>query len=136
MRTFRWKTYNDSGNAVLGVAVALQVLRDCDEDAGGQSHVEYSVGLLSTLLELLQVLFELNEGLVLVVLARNVCAEATELIQLLLEFFSRGFDVGLDSLEILLMVHLCPRISDDANVLGEEVVSVLLKWSMELKVWR
>jgi hypothetical protein len=34
-------------------------------------------------------------------------------------------DVGLDALEVLLVVHLRPRISDNANILGEEVVAML-----------
>jgi hypothetical protein len=61
-------TYNDARDAVLWVTVALQVLRDCGEDAGWERHVEYPVGLLATLLKLLQVLLEVLEGLILVVL--------------------------------------------------------------------
>jgi hypothetical protein len=72
-------TYNDSRNTLLRVAVALQVLRDCGEDAGWERHVKDPVGLIATLLELLKVLLKLNEGLVLVILSRNVCAEAAEL---------------------------------------------------------
>src|SRR5689334_20430259 len=53
--------YNDTSNAALGVAVALQVLGDCDEDAGRESHVEDAVGLLAALLDFLHVLLELNE---------------------------------------------------------------------------
>jgi hypothetical protein len=68
---------------------------------------------------------QLNEGLVLVILTRDVRAVATELLQLLLELLCWCLDVGLDALEVLLVVHLCSRISDDANVLGEDVVAVL-----------
>jgi hypothetical protein len=75
------------------------------------------------------VLLELDEGVVLVILPRNVCAEAAELFKLLLDLLCGCFDVRLDALEVLLVVHLCPRISDDANVLGEEVVAVLYEWS-------
>jgi len=32
------------------------------------------------------------------------------------------------------VVHLCARISDDANVLGEEVVAVLERMSMQNKL--
>jgi hypothetical protein len=71
------------------------------------------------------VLLQLNEGLILVVLARDVRAEAAELFQLLLKLLCWCLDVGLDALEVLVVVHLRPRISDDANVLGEEVVAVL-----------
>ena len=118
-------TYDNTRNAVLWVAVALQVLRDCDEDAGRERHVENPVGLLATLLEVLEVLLELLEGLILVILARYICAEAAELLELLLKLFCGGLDVRLDALEVLLVVHLRSCISDDANVLGEEVVAVL-----------
>jgi hypothetical protein len=123
-------TYNDSRNAVLWVAVALQVLRDWDEDARWERHVEYAVRLLATLLELLEMLLQLLEGLVLVVLAGNVCAEAAELVQLLLNLFCWYLDVGLDALEVLVVFHLRPCISNDAEVLGEEVVAVLDARSM------
>jgi hypothetical protein len=122
--------YNDSRNAVLWVAVALQVLRDWDEDARWERHVEYAVRLLATLLELLEVLLQLLEGLVLVVLAGNVCAEAAELVQLLLDLLCGYLDVGLDALEVLVVVHLRPCITNDAEVLGEEVVAVLDARSM------
>lgn len=127
----RWRTHNDPRDTVLRIAVALQVLRDCNEHTGRESHVKYPVGLLATLLELPQVLFELLERLVLIVLAGDVRAEAAELFQLLLQFLCWCFDVGLDALEILVVVHLRPRISDDANVFWEEVVSVLFRWSTE-----
>lgn len=71
--------YNDTSNAALGVAVALQVLGNCDEDARGQRHVEDAVGLLAALFNLLHVLFELEKGVVLVVLAGDVGAEAAKL---------------------------------------------------------
>jgi len=125
------RTYDDSRDPVLGVAVALQVLGDCDEDTWGKCHVEYPVGLLATILDLCHVLFELEEGLVLVVLARNVCAETTELVQLLFNLLCGGLDVRLNSLKVLFMVHLCSRITDNSNILGQEVVSVLFVLSME-----
>jgi hypothetical protein len=124
-------TYNNARNAVLGIVVALQVLRHWDEDTGRESHVEYPVVLLATLLKLLQVLLELDEGLILVVLARDVRAETAELLQLLLQLLCGGLDVGLDALEVLVVVHLCSRISDNADVLGEKVVAVLCWWSTE-----
>jgi hypothetical protein len=122
----RWITYNHPRDAVLGVAVTLQVLGDCDKDTGRKSHVEYPVVLFAALLKLLQMLLELLEGIILVVLARDVCAETTELLQLLLEILCRRLDVGFDALEVFLMVHLCPRVSDDANVVREEAIAVLL----------
>jgi hypothetical protein len=83
------------------------------------------VSLLATRLELLQVLPKLNEGLILVVLTRDICAVSAELVELLLEILCGGFDERPDTLDVLVVVHLCAGISDDANVLGEEVVSVL-----------
>lgn len=101
------------------------MLRDCGEDAGGKRHVEDAVVLLAALLELGHVLLQLNEGLVLVVLAGDVRAKADKLLELLLHFLRWGLDVGLDAFEVLLVVHLCARISNDANVFREEVVAVL-----------
>jgi hypothetical protein len=101
------------------------VLRDCDEDTGRKSHIEYPVVLLAALLNLLHVLLKSDKGFVLVVLARYVRAEFAELVQLLLQFFCWGLDVRLDALEVLLAVHLCACISDDVDILWEEVVSVL-----------
>ena len=72
--------YDYSSDAALGVAVALQVLGNCDENTGREGHVEYPVGLFAALLDFLHVLLELNEGIVLVVLARDVGAEAAELL--------------------------------------------------------
>ena len=105
------------------------MLGDCDEDAGREGHVEYPVVLLAALLDLLHVLLKSDEGFVLVVLARDVRTELAEFVQLLLQFFCGGFDVRLDALEVLLAVHLRACISDDVNVLWEEVVSVLCWWS-------
>ena len=127
-------TYNNTRNAVLGVAVALQVLGHCDEDAGRESHVEYPVVLLAALLELLEMLLKLDERLVLVVLAGHVRAVANELLELLLQLLCGGLDVRLDALEVLLVVHLCARIAYDANVLGKEVVAVLEDLSMQVRV--
>jgi hypothetical protein len=130
----RSNAYNNARDAVLGVVVALQVLRDCDEDTGGERHVEDAVVLLAALLELLEVLLKLDERLVLVVLAGNVRAVADKLLELLLQLLCGGLDVRLDALEVLLVVHLCARISDDANILGKEVVAVLENLSMQVRV--
>ena len=129
-----WSTHNNTGDTVLGVVVALQVLRNCDENAGREGHVEDTVVLLATLLKLAQVLLKLDEGLVLVVLAGDIRTEACELLKLLLQLLCGGLDVRLDALEELLVVHLCARISDDANVLGKEVVAVLEDLSMQVRV--
>lgn len=125
--------YNDTGNTALWVAIALQVLRNCDEDTGRKSHIEDAVGLLAALFNLLHVLLELNERVILVVLTRDIGAEVAEFVQLLLQVLCGGLDVRLDALEVFLAVHLGARISDDADVLGKEVVSVLYRWSMEAK---
>ena len=44
-----------------------------------------------------------------------------------------SLDVGLDTLEELLMVDLRPRISDNADVLREKVVAVLYWWLTKTK---
>ena len=75
-------THNNTGQALLGVAVTLQLLRDGNEDTGGQSHVENAVGLLSLAagLNLLKVLVKVDERVILIVLAGNVGAEGAELV--------------------------------------------------------
>ena len=125
--------YNDTSNAALWVAIALQVLRNCNEDTGRKSHVEDAVGLLAALFNLLHVLLKLDERVILVVLTRDIGAEVAEFVQLLLQVLCGGLDVRLDALEVFLAVHLGARISDDADVLGEEVVSVLYRWSTEVE---
>ena len=101
------------------------MLRDRDEDAGWECHVEHPVCLLPTLLELLQVFPQGDERVILIVLAGYVCAEAAELVQLLLEVLRRCLDVGFDAAKVLFVVHLRPGITDDLDILREEIVSVL-----------
>lgn len=110
---------------MLWVAVALQMLRHCDEDARRQSHVEHPICFLAALLKLFQVTPEINERVILVVLARDVCAESTEVIQLLLQVLCGRLDVRLDPTQIFLVVHLRPSIANDLDIFGKEVVSVL-----------
>jgi hypothetical protein len=97
-----------------------------NKDAGRQSHVEDSVSLLAILLNLLDVLVKLLEGLILVILSREICADGAELIQLFLHIFSWCLYVGSDSLEVFGMVHLGSSISDDLDVLWQEFVSELV----------
>lgn len=118
-------THNDTGDALCGVAASLQVLRDNCEDTGGESHVEKTVCLLAPLLQVLKVLVEGEEGVVLIVLARDICAELAEVLQHLLHILCRGLDIGLDPLQVLLVVHLGSGIADDLDVLGQELVAVL-----------
>lgn len=75
-------THNDAGEAALRVTVALQLLRHGDEDTRRQRHVEDTVLLfaLATLLDFLEVLVEVDERLILVILARHVGAQLAELI--------------------------------------------------------
>lgn len=118
-------TYNNASDALGGVAASLQVLGDDCEDTRGQSHVEETMSLRATTLELLEVLVKVLEGLVLIVLAGNVCAELAEVLKLLLDLLGGGLHVRLDAPQILLMVHLGAGISDDSDILGEELVTVL-----------
>ena len=121
----RRATYDNTGKTILGVAVALQLIGDGDEDAGGKSHVEDSVLLLLTLLDLIEVLVEVDEGLILVVLTGDVCAQLAEVLEELFDLFRRYLDVRLDPLKVLFVVHLCPGISDNLDILREEFVAVL-----------
>ena len=120
------KTYNDSGNALLWIADLLQVLRHRNEHTWRQCHVEDSVRLLPALLQLFQVLPQLDEGLILVVLAGHICADVCELLQLVLKILVWRLDIRLDSLQVFGVVHLRPRIADDLDIFGEEVVAVLV----------
>lgn len=124
--------YNDSGNALLGVAYLLQVLRDNGEDARGKSHVKQTVCLGPVLLDLQQMLLELLERLILVILAGDIGAEFGELLQLVLGLLGRGLHVGLDSAQVLFAVHLGTGISDDSDIFGEELVSILHQKSARL----
>ncbi len=86
-------------------------------------------------------LVELQERLVTVVLPRHVCAELRELLQLLLDVLGRGLDVRLDATNEFVVVHFCPRIADDLDVLGEELVAVLRRRSVmsvpsRVRLWR
>jgi hypothetical protein len=119
------KTHDDTGHTALGIAVPLQVLRDGDEDTGWKRHVEDSVSLLATLLELLDVFPQIDERVVLVVLAGDISAETTELLQLLFHILRRCLDIGLDAAKVLLVVHLRPGVPNDLDILGEEAISVL-----------
>lgn len=95
------------------------------EDAGRQRHVEQAVCLLESLLQLLDVAVEPEEGLILVVLARNVGAEAAELVKLLLGLFGRRLDVRADSPNVFIVIHLGSGIADDPDVFWQELVAVL-----------
>lgn len=86
-------THDNTGNAVLRVAVSLQLIGDGDEDARGQSHVEDPVLFLLPLLNLLKVLCKVDERLILVVLSGDVGAELAEAVQLLLNLLRGGLDV-------------------------------------------
>jgi hypothetical protein len=118
-------THNDTGDAVLRVAVSLQLIRHGSEDAGGQSHVKDSVLLLLTPLDALKVLSEVDEGVILVVLTRDVGAQFAEAVQLLFDFLGGGLDIRSHTSQVFFVVHVCPGIADNLNSLGEELVTVL-----------
>jgi hypothetical protein len=77
------------------------------------------------MLDLLDMLVELLEGWILVILSRDICADLAELLQLLLHFLGWGLDVALDPLEVLRSVHLGSGISDNLDVLWQELVTEL-----------
>lgn len=68
---------------------------------------------------------QVDERFILVVLSGNISAHAAEIVQLLLHLLCWCLYVGLDSLEVFLMVHLRPGISHNLNIFGKEIVSVL-----------
>ena len=121
----RTGTDNDSSNTAFGITVLLQVVGDGDENARRKGHVEDSVLLLLSFLQLLQVFIQLNERAILVVLPGDVCTEAAKSFQLLFNLFCGDLNVRPNPPDVLRMVHLCPRISDDLNILGKEFVSIL-----------
>lgn len=86
-------TYDNTSNAVLGVAVALELVGNGGENARGEGHVVDSVLLLLALLNLLEVLVEVDERVILVVLTGDVGAELAEAVQLLFDFLGGGLDV-------------------------------------------
>lgn len=124
-RSWPGATHDDASNALFRVAASLEVLRHDCEDAGGKRHVKETVSLLAPALQILEVLVEGQEGLILVVLACDVRTEVAEVLERLLNILRRGLDVGLDSLQIFLVVHLGSRIADDFDVLWQELVAVL-----------
>jgi len=101
------------------------MLRDCDEDAGRERHVEDPVGLTPTLFERLEVLPQIDEVVVLVILARDIRAEVAEVIELFLNLLCGCLDIGSNSFEELFVVHLRPGIANDFDIVRKEVVSVL-----------
>lgn len=101
------------------------MLRDDGEDAGRESHIEDTVSLGTAGLELLEVLVEVLEGLILVILTRDVCAKLAEILELLLNLLGRGLHVRLDASEVFFMVHLRTGISDNSDIFGEKLVAVL-----------
>lgn len=118
-------TYDDTSEAIPRVAVALQLLRHGNENTGGQSHIEDSVLLLLALLDLIEVGVEVDKGFILVILTRNVGAEFAEVVEQFFNLLCRNLDVGSHTLQVVFMVHLCPGISDNLDVLGEEFVAIL-----------
>jgi hypothetical protein len=107
------------------------MLADRYEDGRRQGHVEDPVGLGLAFLELLQMVLQVHEGLVLVVLTRDVRAQFAKLLQLALHGIRGGLHVGLDAREILGAVHLGTGIADDPNSRREEFIAILvgLDWS-------
>jgi hypothetical protein len=101
------------------------VLRNNGEDTRRERHIEQTVVLRAVRLNLLEVLLQALEGLVLVILTRDVSAELCELFELLLSFFGGSLYVGLDASNVFIVVHLGTGISNNLDILGEELVSVL-----------
>jgi hypothetical protein len=71
-------THNDTRDAVLRITIALQVLRDGNENARRKCHVKDPVRFLATLLKLFDVFPQVDERVILIVLTGDVGAETTE----------------------------------------------------------
>lgn len=69
------------------------MLRDGNEDARRQCHVEDSVTLLSILLKVIEMLVKLLEWFILIVLSGDVCASFAESFQLFLDILGGCLDV-------------------------------------------
>jgi hypothetical protein len=95
------------------------------KNTGREGHVENAVCLGSAGFQLLEVLVELVEGLILVVLAGDVGAQIAEIGKLLFDLGSGCLNVGLDPPQVLVMVHLGTGISNNLDIFGEELVTVL-----------
>lgn len=118
-------THDNTGDAVLWVAVLLQLLGDNGENARWQCHIENTVLLLSALLQLLEVCAQGHKRLILVVLTGDVCADFQEVLELALDLFRWSLDRGLNPLQELLVIHLSSRIADNLDVLWQELVAEL-----------
>ena len=81
--------------------------------------------LFAGFLHLLQFVVKILEGLIPVILATNVGAEATEFIELLLDFLRGNLDVRPNTLNVLGMVHLRPCVSNNSYAMGQKLVAVL-----------
>jgi hypothetical protein len=101
------------------------MLRHSNEDTWWQGHVEDTVGFLPAFLELLEMFQQIDERFILVILTCNIRAEGAEFLQLLLHVFCWRLDVGLHPLEVFLVIHFRARISDNPDVLWQELVAVL-----------
>jgi hypothetical protein len=128
-----WLLDDDTNDALLWVAVLLQVLGDRDEDTGRKSHVEDTVVLGLALLNLLQVLVKLLEGAILVICTSKVGTDVTESIELIFNLFGWGLDVGADAFDILSVVHLGTSISHNPHIFGQVLVTKLGEGQSE---WR
>jgi hypothetical protein len=62
----------------------------------------------------------------LIILAGNIAANFGEFLKLLFDFFRGCLDILFDTLEVFVMGHLCPGVSDDVNVFRKEFISVLV----------
>lgn len=71
-------------------------------------------------------LVEVDERIILVILTRDISAELAEGLELLLHLLGGHLDVGLDPAQVFSVVHFRAGIADDLDVLGQELIPILL----------
>lgn len=102
------------------------MIGDRDEDTWWEGHVKDSVLFLLILLDFFKMFVEVNERVILVILAGDIRAKLAKALELLFHVLGRHLNIGLHAAQVLGVVHLRTSISYNFDILGEEFVPVLL----------
>ncbi len=117
------------------VAMFLEILGNGNEDTGGESKIEEAVALLGLVLgfDLFQVLVEVIKSGAVLVTAGNIRGDVLEFLN-----FGRDLRIIVGVLDIrgrpfvkLGLIHLGPRIADNFDISGKEILSEETKESGE-----
>lgn len=107
----------------------------CNRDEHGrwEGEVKEAVGFAAVvvLLDGLEVLCQILEGGTVLIAARNIRGEFLKLFDFSSDLWIviRILDVGCGAFVILLLVHLCPGVTDDMDIPREITVTVETKQS-------